>query len=120
MSRIILASSSPYRKELLKRLQLHFDTAIPDVDEAARENESPADLACRLATEKAHVITKKLLDVIVIGSDQVAECENRILGKPGNYANAREQLQFVSEKRVTFHTGLCVIHTNTATIQNPG
>jgi len=117
MSRIILASSSPFRKELLGRLQLEFDTYSPDIDESALEGESPSALVQRLATSKANVVAEKLLDCISIGSDQVAVCDDRILGKPGNHENAVKQLKFVSGKRVCFHTGLSVVSTHDALIQ---
>ncbi|MDH3325949.1 MAG: Maf family nucleotide pyrophosphatase [Gammaproteobacteria bacterium] len=117
MSRIILASSSPFRKELLGRLQLKFDTASPDVDESQLKDESPSELVQRLATIKANVVAEKSLDCICIGSDQVAVCDAEILGKPGNFENAFKQLKFLSGKQVCFHTGLAVIDTKSALIQ---
>ena len=117
MSRIILASSSPFRKELLGRLQLEFDTYSPEIDESVLEGEAPSALVQRLATSKANAVAEKLLNCICIGSDQVAVCEDRILGKPGNHENAIEQLKFVSGKRVCFHTGLSVVSTRDALIQ---
>ncbi|MDH5257045.1 MAG: Maf family nucleotide pyrophosphatase [Gammaproteobacteria bacterium] len=117
MSRIILASSSPFRKELLSRLQLNFDTSSPDVDESALENETPSELVQRLATKKANAVAEKVLDCICIGSDQVAVCDDIILGKPGTLEKAVEQLHFLSGKRVCFHTGLSVISTKNALIQ---
>jgi len=117
MRRIILASSSPFRKALLERLQLTFDTTSADIDESRHDNESPSKLVQRLARTKANVIAEKTLDSIIIGSDQVAVCENQILGKPGNFQKAVEQLKFLSGKRVCFHTGLCVISTHDAKIQ---
>jgi len=117
MSRIILASSSPYRKELLGRLHLEFDTASPDIDESPLANETPSQLVQRLATNKANAIAEKVMNCIIIGSDQVAVCDDIILGKPGNYENAVKQLQSLSGKRVCFHTGLSVISTSDAHIQ---
>ena len=115
--RIVLASSSPFRKELLGRLQVEFDTAVPDINETAHEGETPSQLVKRLALEKANAIAEKLLDVIVIGSDQVAACNNQILGKPGNYETAVEQLKSISGQKVVFHTGIAVIDTQSAKIQ---
>ncbi len=117
MSRIVLASSSPFRRELLSRLHLDFDISSPDIDESRLEGETPSELVLRLAKEKANAVAEKIVDVIVIGSDQVAAIDNEILGKPGNLESAVEQLKKISAKRVTFHTGLCVIHTNSALIQ---
>ncbi len=117
MSRIILASSSPFRKELLGRLQLDFDTASPNIDESQLKNETPSKLVQRLARTKASVVAEKTLDSIIIGSDQVAVCDDQILGKPSTLEKAVEQLTFLSGKRVCFHTGLCVISTHDAKIQ---
>jgi len=117
MSRIILASSSPFRKELLSRLRLEFDTSSPEIDESALENEKPSQLVQRLAREKANAVAEKALDCIVIGSDQVAVCDEQILGKPGSFEKAVEQLQFLSGKRICFYTGLSVISTSDAKIQ---
>jgi len=117
MSRIILASSSPYRRELLSRLHLEFDVSSPEIDESRLEGEKPSELVQRLAREKANAVAETLLDAIVIGSDQVAAFGNEILGKPGNLENAVKQLKMISGKRVTFHTGICVIHTKSALIQ---
>ena len=117
MSRIILASSSPFRKELLSRLQVEFDTSSPDIDESQLPGETPSELVQRLARSKASIIAEKALDCIVIGSDQVAVCEDKILGKPGTFEKAVEQLKFLSGKRVCFHTGLSVISTHDAKMQ---
>lgn len=116
-ARLVLASSSPYRKELLQRLQLHFDTTSPEIDESIHAGENPSDLVKRLSLEKANKAAEKLLDVIVIGSDQVVACDNEILGKPGTRENAVDQLKKVSGKRVVFHTGITVIDSRSAVIQ---
>ena len=118
MSRIILASSSTYRKSLLERLQLKFDIAIPDVDESAKPNEKPEELVTRLAISKVSAVSIDLLNAVIIGSDQVAVCDNQILGKPGNKENAIDQLKFISGKQVTFHTGLCVLNTSNEQLQS--
>ena len=84
---VILGSTSRYRKELLSRLQIPFDTAAPNVDETPHPHESPKDLAMRLALAKAHAVALKNPQAVVIGSDQVADLEGEPLGKPGNHAN---------------------------------
>jgi len=107
--RIILASSSPYRKALLARLGLQFETASPDIDETPIAGESFVDTALRLAREKARVISVNAPDAIVIGSDQVACCGDYRLDKPGNAANALEQLQRQRGNVSEFHTAMCVM-----------
>jgi len=106
--RIILASSSPYRKELLSRLQLPFEVIVPNIDESPYPNEKPAETALRLAEQKAQFIAKNLPEAIVIGSDQVATLGGIQIGKPGNHQNALAQLQMMRGKRVIFHSALCV------------
>jgi len=107
---IILASSSPFRKALLARLQLPFECISPSIDESALTNELPHELVIRLAETKALAIAADTQNAIIIGSDQVAVCEGQILGKPGNLEKATEQLKFISGKEVVFHTGLCVLN----------
>jgi septum formation protein len=106
---VILGSTSRYRKELLSRLQIPFDTAAPDVDETPHPNESPKDLAMRLALAKAHAVALKNPQAVVIGSDQVADLEGEPLGKPGNHTNATLQLQRMRGKTVIFQTALSVV-----------
>lgn len=106
MKRLILASTSPYRRELLNRLGLPFETAAPGIDEAPQPAETPAALASRLARAKALAIDSP--DTIVIGSDQVASLEGQPLGKPGNHANAVAQLELFQGREVQFHTAVCV------------
>lgn len=105
---LILASSSIYRQQLLERLRLPFTAISPDVDETPLADESPEQLACRLATAKALAITATHTDAVVIGSDQVAALGNQCLGKPGSHAKAVQQLQQLSGQEVVFHTALCV------------
>ena len=105
-TRIYLASTSRYRAELLSRLKIPFDTLDPGVDESAANEEAPAALALRLAEAKARA--NSLAKGIIIGSDQVAACEDRILGKPGDSATAHAQLAYCSGKTVTFYTGLAM------------
>lgn len=106
---LILGSSSRYRKELLSRLQIPFETAVPDVDETPHSDESPKDLALRLALAKARAVAQKNPEAVVIGSDQVADLEGSPLGKPGNYTNATVQLQRMRGKTVIFQTALSVV-----------
>jgi len=106
---LILGSTSRYRKELLARLRIPFETAAPDVDETPHNNESPKDLALRLALAKARAVALKHPEAVVIGSDQVADLEGTPLGKPGNHANAILQLQRMRGKTVIFQTALSVV-----------
>lgn len=108
--RIILASSSPYRKELLLRLQLPFEVVVPNIDESPYPDEKPEATALRLAEQKAQYIARNLPEAIVIGSDQVATLNGIQIGKPGNHQNALAQLQMMRGRRVIFHTALCVYH----------
>jgi MAF protein len=110
--RITLASTSPYRKELLERLGIEFDIASPDVDETPLAGESPETLVKRLSEDKARAVAATHAGLI-IGSDQVATSGNDILGKPGIHERAREQLRKLSGKSVIFHTGLCLLNTDT-------
>lgn len=106
--RLLLASTSPYRRELLARLRLPFDTAHPAVDETALPGELPVALARRLAAAKAADVAARAPDACTIGSDQVAELEGAALGKPGDRGRAIAQLQAMSGKAVQFHTAVCV------------
>lgn len=106
--RLILASSSPFRRELLSRLHLPFDSMSPNIDETRLAGESPIDYVQRLAMEKARVIAREHPDAIVIGSDQCAYLDGDILGKPGSHENAMKQLQQARGKEVVFYTGLSV------------
>jgi len=106
---LILGSTSRYRKELLARLRIPFETAAPDVDETPHRNEPPKDLALRLALAKARAVALKNPEAVVIGSDQVADLEGTPLGKPGNHTNAILQLQRMRGKTVIFQTALSVV-----------
>jgi len=106
--RLILASSSPYRREMLQRLELPFETCSPDIDETPQLHESPVDLALRLARGKAQAVSVQFPDALVIGADQVATFDGIPVGKPGNFENARQQLESFSGKTVEFHSALCV------------
>jgi septum formation protein len=106
--RLILASTSAYRRELLARLRLPFDIARPETDEAPQPDEPPRSLALRLAEAKALAVAAKEPEAWVLGSDQVAELDGRPLGKPGGYEVAAAQLASMSGREVVFHTGLCL------------
>ncbi|MBJ7309036.1 Maf-like protein [Rugamonas sp. CCM 8940] len=106
--RLVLASSSAYRKELLQRLGLPFEVAVPDLDERPLAGETPSATALRLAREKAAAVAARLPGCVVIGSDQVATLDGEQIGKPGDHANALLQLQKMRGREVVFHTALCV------------
>ncbi|MGJ0526872.1 Maf-like protein [Burkholderia gladioli] len=109
--RLILASSSRYRRELLERLRLAFEVVTPDLDETPLAGESPADTALRLAAAKARAVAAWVEapeGVVVIGSDQVATFDGRQVGKPGTHQRALEQLQAMRGREVEFHSALCV------------
>jgi MAF protein len=106
--KLVLASTSRYRKSLLERLGLPFEAIAPDVDETPQQDEDPDALVARLSKAKANAVARQLTDALVIGSDQLAVVEGEILGKPGTEARAREQLALLSGRQVTFLTGLCL------------
>jgi len=115
--KIILASSSPYRKELLKRLDITFTTVSPEVNERYFQDELISDYVLRLAKTKAESIVSKNDNSLIIAADQALQCDKKILGKPGNYNKAKEQLIFMSNRSLTFYTGLCLINTETKIIE---
>lgn len=106
---LILASTSPYRKELLARLGLPFEALPPGVDESPLGGETPANLAQRLALAKARAIAATHPSAVVIGSDQVADLHGAPLGKPGDHARATKQLRAMRGQRVVFHTAVAVV-----------
>jgi septum formation protein len=106
--KIYLASSSPYRKQLLQRLQIDFEVQAPEVDESPLENERPVDLVRRLASRKAGVISALHPSAVVIGSDQVAVFEHQIIGKPGTRDRALQQLGKFSGHSIEFITAVSV------------
>lgn len=110
---VVLASTSPFRRDLLARLQIPFEVTAPDTDEAALPGELPAGTARRLAEAKARAVARHFPDALVIGSDQVAASEGERFGKPGTRANAAAQLRRMRGKEVVFHTGLCLLNTAT-------
>ena len=105
---LVLASTSPYRQELLTRLGLPFETASPEVDETRHADEDPEELVKRLSLEKAKAVAEKYPDALIIGSDQVATLGDTIIGKPGPHERAMEQLKAASGQSVTFLTGLAL------------
>jgi len=110
---VVLGSTSPYRRSLLERLRIPFETASPQVAEDRLPEETPQALAERLARAKAAEVAARYPDALVIGSDQSAGVGDRILGKPGSHERAAEQLAALSGQSVVFHTGMCLIDTAT-------
>lgn len=110
-SRLVLASTSPFRREILHKLALPFDVAAPDVDESVQNKECPDTLVKRLAESKARAVAANWPQALVIGSDQVAYVNGEILGKPGDKQNAMKQLALTSGKTVIFYTGLCLFNS---------
>ncbi|MGI4861805.1 MAG: Maf family nucleotide pyrophosphatase [Janthinobacterium lividum] len=106
---LILASSSPYRRALLERLRYPFTVDVPAIDETPHADETPSLTALRLAREKALVVAARHPQAVVIGSDQVAVCDGRQLGKPGHHAAALAQLQAMRGRQVDFHTAVCMV-----------
>ena len=117
MITLVLASSSPYRRELLSRFKLPFDVFNPDIDESPRTAEKAKEISARLAREKAFKVASHYSSSLIIGSDQTAECQNEIIEKPNTHANAVKQLQFLSGQVVTFYTSLCLLNTQTKKLQ---
>jgi septum formation protein len=107
--RLILASTSRYRRMLLERLGLPFEAVPPDVDETALAGEAPAATAFRLAAAKAKSVARAYPDALVIGSDQVADWQGQPIGKPGTHENAVAQLRALSGHTVVFHTGVALV-----------
>lgn len=118
MQSIILASSSPYRRELLARLGLPFTVQSPDVDESPRPGETPQALVERLAIAKAQAVAAQAGNALVIGSDQVAVQAGGIVGKPGDHATAVRQLRAASGSRVTLYTGLALVNAATGAVHS--
>ncbi|MBY0409596.1 MAG: Maf family nucleotide pyrophosphatase [Burkholderiaceae bacterium] len=106
---LVLGSTSRYRRELLQRLNLPFDVAAPDVDEAPAPGETPRALALRLALAKAHAVAKHQPSAVVIGSDQVADLDGEPIGKPGHHERAVQQLRQMSGRTVVFQTAVAVV-----------
>ena len=107
--RLVLGSTSRYRRELLERLQIPFDVVAPDVDETQLPGEAPRALAERLALAKAHAVARAFPGAVVIGSDQVADLNGQALGKPGNHGRAVLQLRQMRGQTVVFQTAVAVV-----------
>jgi MAF protein len=109
---LLLASSSPYRRELLSRLRLPFTSASPDIDEKPLPGENPPQLVQRLAEQKARALALSHPAHLIIGSDQVAVLDGQIIGKPHHFESARQQLLNSSNRSLTFLTGLCLLNSS--------
>jgi len=107
--RLVLGSTSPYRRDLLARLRLPFEVAAPDVDETPHPHETPQQLACRLAMTKARTVAARFPAHVVIGSDQVADLAGQPLGKPGTHERAVAQLRQMRGQTVVFQTAVAVV-----------
>lgn len=114
---LVLASTSPYRRDLLARLGLPFKTVAPGVDEVPRTGETPAATALRLAEAKAVAVAGTNPGALIIGSDQVADLHGTPIGKPGTHARATQQLRSMRGQSVTFHTAVCLLNASTGARQ---
>lgn len=115
--KLVLGSTSPYRRQMLARLRVPFQVAAPEVDETPQAAETPQQLACRLAMAKARAVAAQFPACVVIGSDQVADLDGQALGKPGNHARATAQLQQMRGKTVIFQTAVAVVCSDTGFAQ---
>ena len=113
MIRLVLASTSRYRQELLGRLGVAFATARPNVDETALPGELPHDTALRLSRRKAEAVAAQFPGALIIGSDQVASLDGKPLGKPGSHEAAVAQLRAMRGRTLIFHTGICLYNSTT-------
>ena len=116
--KLILGSTSPFRKALLERLHINFECDSPNIDESPLENEAVESMVVRLAIAKAQAIAARHSGSLIIGSDQSAVLNGETLSKPGNFENAFKQLSNASGQKVTFQTGLCLLNTRTGNIQS--
>ena len=113
MQQLVLGSTSPFRRQLMEKLGLPFDTASPETDETPLDGETPEQLVARLAEAKARAVSSQHPEALIIGSDQVAVNDGEILGKPHTHVKAMEQLRNASGKHVHFLTGLCLYNADT-------
>jgi len=120
MPRLVLASTSAFRRELLARLRIPFEVASPETDESELPGESPAETAERLAVAKAQAVAARFPDALIIGSDQVAWLGAQRFGKPLTHERAVAQLRAMRGRTVIFHTGLCLLNSATGNIQVRG
>ena len=114
--KLVLASTSPFRKQLLDRLNLPYETDSPDIDESPLGSESIEAMVVRLAEHKARAVAERHPDALIIGSDQSAVLNGEVLTKPGGYDRAFQQLRQASGQRIVFQTGLCLLNSRTGTI----
>lgn len=117
MTQILLASSSPYRRQLLDKLGLSYACESPNINEAQHHNETAHELVQRLASEKAQALAENHPNTLIIGSDQVAVINQTIVTKPANHSEAKQQLQASSGQTITFLTGLCLYNTTNNNLQ---
>jgi septum formation protein len=110
---LVLASTSPYRRALLERLGVAFSVAAPAVAEARLPGERADAMAVRLARAKAHAVADAFPSALILGSDQVAECDGQLLGKPGDHERAVAQLRALSGREALFHTAVCAYNAGT-------
>jgi septum formation protein len=115
---IVLASTSRYRRQLMERLGVPFVVATPDVNEMPLPDEPPADTARRLATAKARAVAPTHADALIIGSDQVADCDGVVLGKPGDHATAAAQLAAQSGREIVFHTAVTLLDSRDDSVRS--
>lgn len=116
--KLVLGSTSPFRKTLLERLRIDFVCDSPDIDETPQKNEPVEEMVVRLAIAKAQAISQRHPDSLIIGSDQSAVLNGEKLSKPGNFENAFKQLSRASGQKITFQTGLCLLNSATGNIQS--
>jgi septum formation protein len=116
--RLVLASSSPYRRSLLERLRIPFDVIAPGIDETPATGETPEVTAVRLSIAKARAAARQAPGALVIGSDQVATFDGQQIGKPGSHEKALVQLQAMRGRRVEFHSALCLLDGRTDEVQS--
>ncbi len=116
--KIVLGSTSPFRKALLERLRIDFVCDSPNIDETPLDNEPVEEMVVRLAIAKARAIAGNHPNSLIIGSDQSAVLDGEKLSKPGNFENAFQQLSRASGQKITFQTGLCLLNTETGNIQS--
>ena len=118
--RIVLASTSPFRRQLLARLETPFEVADPKADESRLPGETPETTALRLSELKARAVAADFPNALIIGSDQVAFLDGEIFGKPGTHENAVRQLQRMRGRTVNFFTGLCLLNSGTGQAHTRG
>lgn len=113
MTKLLLGSSSRYRRELLNKLGIPFEWASPDIDESPLAGEEASKLVLRLAESKARHLSTRFPDYLIVGADQVASFNGKIIGKPGNFNRAKEQLLQLRNQSLEFYTGLCLLNAQT-------